>query len=110
MNESKKALWEKHFQEHERSGMSVDIWCRANHISKHKFYYWKKCIQQEDPAASQTTTPVFAELALKSPLMESVDTAASAGLHIQWKEFSFILTDTDSVRIAAEFIELLRQP
>ncbi len=33
--------WAKHCSDQKSSGLTVTEWCYQNHLSKHKFFYWK---------------------------------------------------------------------
>lgn len=68
MDESKKQLWEAHFEEQANSGMTVDAWCTQKQLSKYTYYYWKQRIRKEkmEPMEKETTAPLFAKLEIQT--------------------------------------------
>ena len=38
----KRLEWETKLHQQKESGLSVDRWCRENHVTSTSFYYWKE--------------------------------------------------------------------
>jgi hypothetical protein len=51
-NESRSAIWSARFQAQLESGLTVQVWCKQNGISKTTFYVWQKRLHQAPATAS----------------------------------------------------------
>ena len=56
MDEKKAMLWQQRIQACMSSGLSVNRWCKENHVSSPSFYYWKNRLET---AQEETSIKVF---------------------------------------------------
>jgi hypothetical protein len=42
---TKRSLWENHFQAWRESGLSITRWCNENKVNPSTFYYWKNVVE-----------------------------------------------------------------
>jgi transposase-like protein len=71
--EERSAYWRERIAEHERSGMSVQQFCKERGMTEQSFYVWRKRLRKQQPprfalvetgAASQTARKAGLELML----------------------------------------------
>ena len=58
LSKEKKLDWEIKIRQQQESGLSINQWCRQNHITKGSFHYWKDRLFQKD----KLTRTCFTEL------------------------------------------------
>ena len=54
----KKLEWETKIRQQKESGLSIEKWCRHNHVTSCSFHYWKDRLQPK----SELTRACFSEL------------------------------------------------
>ena len=54
----KKLEWQEKIRQQRESGLTIDKWCRQNHLPPHLFYYWKNRLFPRN----QLTRSCFTEL------------------------------------------------
>jgi len=47
--EERIAYWSERIAEHERSGMSVQQFCKERGVTEQSFYIWRKRLRQQEP-------------------------------------------------------------
>lgn len=107
MDEEKAMLWQQRIQACMSSGLSVNRWCKENHVSSPSFYYWKNRLEKAQEETSVKTMPVFVEVTPTIPLQ--TDNLRSS-LHITWNEMHFDITSKEDADLAAYFIRQVQQP
>jgi len=45
----RKAYWRERIAEHERSGMSVQQFCKERGVTEQSFYVWRKRLRKQEP-------------------------------------------------------------
>ena len=101
MDEEKAMLWQQRIQACMSSGLSVNRWCKENHVSSPSFYYWKNRLEKKQSETSEETMPVFVEVTPTAPLQADV---FHSSLHIAWNEIHFDITSKEDADLAAYFI------
>ena len=107
MDEKKAMLWQQRIQACMSSGLSVNRWCKENHVSSPSFYYWKNRLEKVQEETSVKTMPVFVEVTPTIPLQ--TDNLRSS-LHITWNEMHFDITSKEDADLAAYFIRQVQHP
>ena len=64
--------WATRFTDQKASGLTVRIWCEQNHISIHKYNYWKHLLKEE---VVDQALPDIVPLSLPSSCTSSPETA-----------------------------------
>ena len=108
MDESKRQLWERRFEEQANSGMTVDAWCTSKQLNKYTYYYWKQRIRKAkmEPMEKVIAAPLFAKLEMPAASDERIP---AAGLIIRWRGFELVLSDHRDISLATQFIRQLSQ-
>lgn len=103
MNTSKLELWNERIQECRSSGLTVSQWCYNNHLTKAKYYYWHKVINES--VSKPAVNSVFAEVLVKNNVLSSYH-----GIKISCKNVEIALSSRNDISLAVELIhELQRQ-
>lgn len=106
MNQASLELWKKRVDDRKTSGLNVSDWCEKNHLTKHAYYYWKKRIELAEQGETDTNnTLLFAEFT-PSPKLTEKDQEA---LQISWNDLKISITNTETAKLAAEFITQLQK-
>jgi hypothetical protein len=108
MDESKRQLWERRFEEQANSGMTVDTWCTSKQLNKYTYYYWKQRIRKAkmESMEKEIAAPLFAKLEMPAASDERIP---AAGLIIRWRGFELVLSDHRDISLATQFIRQLSQ-
>lgn len=104
MNQKSLELWKQRIVDKKNSGLSVIDWCDKNNLTKHAYYYWMKRVEA-DIQKSYTSIPVFAEV---EPERTSPEKSVKSGLQITWHDIRLTVSDSDTAKLAAEFISQLQ--
>ena len=106
MNQASLELWEKSIDGRKSSGLNVNDWCEKNNLTKHAYYYLKKRIELfRNDKMNTNNTPVFAELKSAPKFTKKTQEA----LQISWNDLKFSISDTETAKLAAEFITQLQK-
>lgn len=105
MNQKPLELWKQRIADKRASGLNVTDWCDRNNLTKHAYYYWKKRVE-EDIQKSDVSIPVFAEV---EPEHMSPEKGVKSGLKITWHDINLTVSDSDTAKLAAEFIKQLQR-
>ena len=101
MSINKVEIWKDRISECKTSGLPVTEWCRKNELTKAKYYYWHKIINES--AMPPTENPVFAEVVV--PLKVS----SYLGIKVSCKDVDISLSDTNDITLAVAFIQELQK-
>jgi len=104
MNQKSLEIWKQRIADKKASGLNVTDWCYKNNLSKHAFYYWMKRVKV-DIQKSDVSLPVFAEV---EPEHISPEKVVKSGLQITWHDINLTVSDSDTAKLAAEFISRLQ--
>ena len=107
MNQVSLETWRKRIADQKASGLKVTAWCEKNNLSKHAYYYWRKRTGIDMKGGPETNeATVFAELKPAfQPILET-----TAQLQISWKDLQISISNSETARLAAEFIRQLQEP
>jgi len=106
MNQVSLEIWRKRIADQKASGLKVTAWCEKNNLSKHAYYYWRKRARGDEEGGSETNeATVFAEL---KPAFQPIS-ETTAQLQISWKDLQISVSNSETARLAAEFIRQLHQ-
>lgn len=101
MNINKGELWKKRINECKASGLSVAEWCNKNNLTKAKYYYWHKILNE--PIIPDEDSPIFAEV------LVPIKAPTSTGIKISCKDIDICISDQDDIALAVQFIKELQQ-
>lgn len=103
MKQEKQCLWEQRIKEQKTSGLTVEVWCEQNQLTKSAYYYWHKRIGDivNTPIEEQ---PLFVEVPQEIELKETV-----TKLQIQWNDLQLEVSNSSEAALAAELISHLRK-
>lgn len=104
MNQKSLELWKQRIADKESGGLNVTDWCDKNNLTKHAYYYWMKRVKA-DIRKSDVSIPVFAEV---EPEHTSPEKDVKSGLQIIWHDINLTVSDSDTAKLAAEFISQLQ--
>lgn len=104
MNQKSFELWKQRIADKNTSGLNVTDWCDKNNLTKHAYYYWLKRIKTATQK-SDVLIPVFAEI---KPKHTSPEKGVKSGLQITWQDINLTVSDSNTVKLAAEFISQLQ--
>jgi len=104
MNHKSLELWKQRIADRKASGLKVTDWCDKNNLTKHAYYYWLKRMN-EDIQELDAPMPVFAEVTAEYKAPEKV---VKSGLQIAWHDINLTVSDSDTAKLAAEFIKQLQ--
>ena len=82
--EERRAYWHEHVAEQERSGRSVQQFCKEKGITEQSFYVWRKRLRRQEPA--------------RFALVET----GPARQHAPKTELELVLVSGERLRIGAE--------
>lgn len=105
MNQKSLDLWQHRIAERKISGLNITDWCKENNLSKHAYYYWLKRID-DNALNTDSSRPVFAEIE-PSCISKRID--VKSDLQITWKDVSITISDSNTAKLAAEFISQLQK-
>jgi hypothetical protein len=109
INKEKMEHWKQIIEEHEKSGLSLTVWCEQNQIKRPTYHYWKQRIVKETIAKTSlenTNSKVFAKLDKhKSEALIPKNTK----LHFMWKDLQIDISSKEEVFLAAELIKELQK-
>ncbi len=105
MNLKSLELWQHRIADRKTSGLNVTDWCKENNLSKHAYYYWLKRIEV-NALNTDTSMPIFAEIE-SSTITQT--RSMKSDLQITWKDVNITISDSDTVKLAAEFITQLQK-
>jgi len=106
MNQVSLETWRKRIADQKASGLKVTAWCEKNNLSKHAYYYWRKRTgTDEEGEPEKNEAAVFAELKPAfQPIFET-----TAQLQISWRDLQISISNSETARLAAEFIRRLQE-
>lgn len=104
MNQNSLELWKERIADKKNSGLNVTDWCEKKNVTKHAYYYWMKRVK-DDIQKSDVLIPVFAEV---EPEHTSPEKGMKSDLQITWHDINFTVRDSDTAKLAAEFIKQLQ--
>jgi hypothetical protein len=105
MNQQSLELWKQRITERKASGLNVTDWCNKNNLSKHAYYYWMKRVNEGTQTAN-APIPVFAEV---EPVHVPFEKGMKPSLRITWHDVNLTISDSDTAKLAAEFIRQLQR-
>jgi len=105
MNQKSLELWQHRIADRKISGLNVTDWCKENNLTKHAYYYWLKRIEDNTQSTS-TSMSIFAEI---EPSCITQGRNVKSDLQITWKDVNLTITDSDTAKLAAEFISQLQK-
>jgi transposase-like protein len=105
MNQKSQEIWKQRIADRKSSGLSVADWCKKNNLTKHAYYYWWKRVEST-VQNSEASIPIFIEI--KPEYIEPLK-AVKLVLPITWNDINFTVTDSDTAKLAAEFISQLQK-
>lgn len=105
MNEKSLELWKHRIADRKTSGLNVTDWCKKNNLTKHAYYYWLRRIGA-NTQDHNTSMPIFAEI---EPTYITQRENVKSDLRITWKDVNITITDSDTAKLAAEFIGQLQK-
>lgn len=105
MNHKSLELWKHRIADRKISGLNVTDWCKKNNLTKHAYYYWLRRIEA-NPQDSVTSMPIFAEIETTHITQRK---NVKSDLQITWKDVHITIGDSDTARLAAEFISQLQK-
>ncbi len=100
MNQKSLELWQHRIADRKASGLNITDWCKRNNLTKHAYYYWLKRIEA-NAQNIDTSMPVFAKI---EPSYITHRRSLKSDLQITWKDINLTITDSDTAKLAAEFI------
>lgn len=98
-------LWRNRIQNRKLSGLKVDDWCEKNSISRHVYYYWHQKLKK----IQEEKENIFAEVLIKETPAVQMKKVTRTELLITWKDFSFTITDSQSIALAVELMSRLEK-
>jgi hypothetical protein len=104
MNQKSLELWKQRIADKKTSGLNLTDWCDKNNLTKHAYYYWMKRVKA-DIQKSDVSIPVFAEV---EPEHTSPEKGVKSGLQITWHDINLTVSDSNTAKLAAEFISQLQ--
>ena len=102
MDEEKVTLWKQRMTSFQSSGLSIQKWCRENHIAPPTFYYWRSRLENEIVTTNQ---PTFVEV---KQIEKTIVATQSHNVAMSWKELHFEITSKEEADLAAYFIRQLQ--
>lgn len=103
MNQKSLELWKQRIADKNASGLNVIDWCEKNNLTKHAYYYWMKRVQ-DNIRKTDAPIQVFVEVEPEqSPPLKVV----KSSLQIAWQDVYLTVSDSDTAKLAAEFISQL---
>lgn len=105
MNQKSLEFWKHRIADRKASGLNVTDWCKKNNLTKHAYYYWLKRIEA-NAQDTDTSIPVFAEI---KPTYITQRKNVKSDLQITWNDVNLTITDSDTAKLAAEFISQLQK-
>lgn len=105
MNQKSFELWKKRIADRKDSGLKVTDWCEKNGLSKDSYYYWLKRIEVATQKAD-APMPVFIEV---EPTYITPRQTVISDLQIKWIDINLTINNSDSAKLAAEFISQLQK-
>ena len=85
MTINKCELWKNRINECKASGLSVAEWCNKNNLTKAKYYYWHKILNES--SIRDEASPVFAEILVPTKA------SSSSGIKVSWKDIDIFISD-----------------
>ena len=82
MDEEKVSLWKQRMTSFQSSGLSINSWCKENHIAPPTFYYWRARLENE----TVTEQPTFVEV---KPIEQTIEATQVHNVAMSWKELHF---------------------
>lgn len=104
MNQKSLELWKERIADKKSSGLNVTDWCEKKNLTKHAYYYWMKRVK-DDIQKTDVSITVFAEV---EPDHTSAEKGMKSGLQITWHDINITVSDSDTAKLAAEFIKQLQ--
>lgn len=105
MNQKSLDLWQHRIADRKISGLNITDWCKKNNLSKHAYYYWLKRIEV-NTLNTNSSRPVFAEIEPSSIIQTR---NVKSDLQITWKDVHITIGDSNTAKLAAEFITQLQK-
>lgn len=105
MNQKALELWKHRIADRKASGLNVTDWCKKNNLAKQAYYYWLKRTEAKAQDAN-TSIPIFAEI---EPSCITQRRNVKSDLQITWKNVNITISDSDTAKLAAEFITQLQK-
>ena len=101
MDEEKVTLWKQRMLSFRSSGLSINSWCKENHIAPPTFYYWRSRLENE----TVTEQPTFVEV---KPIEQTIEATQVHNVAMSWKELHFEISSKEEADLAAYFIRQLQ--
>lgn len=105
MNKISLELWKQRIADKKASGMNVTDWCEKNNLTKHAYYYWWKRVEA-DVQKSDASIPIFVEVEPEHTVQRKT---VKPDLQITWNDINLTIIDSDTAKLAAEFISQLQK-
>lgn len=105
MNQKSLELWKQRIADKKASGLNVTDWCEKNNLTKHAYYYWWKRVEV-DVQKSDASIPIFVEV---EPEHTAPRKTVKPDLQITWNDINLTIIDSDTAKLAAEFISQLQK-
>lgn len=114
-------LWEQRVNDFLKSGLSAQVWCKANGVGMTRLYAWKKRlsnpVESEVPASLAQTKPAWFQLVPADSTAVKPDTAADSnansrsnipGLQIKIREMAIEVQQGFDPALLTQVIGVLR--
>lgn len=105
MNQKSLELWNHRIADRKASGLNVTDWCEKNNLRKNAYYYWLKQIEANEQN-NDTSMPIFVEI---EPAGITQRKTVKSDLQISWNDVNLTICDSDTAKLAAEFISQLQK-
>ncbi len=104
MNQKSLELWKHRIADKKTSGLNVTDWCEKNNLTKHAYYYWMKRIEATEQM-TDASLPMFVEI---EPAYVAPKKTVKLDLQVTWNDINLTISDSDTAKLAAEFIRQLQ--
>lgn len=105
MKQKSLELWKERIADRKASGLKITDWCEKNGLTKNAYYYWQKRIEV---ATQKEETPMAVFVEVEPTYITPKQTMISE-LQIKWNDINLTIKNSDSAKLAAEFISQLQK-
>lgn len=104
MNQKSLELWKQRIADRKGSGLNVTDWCEKKNLTKHAYYYWRKRVEVD---VQKTDASIHRFVEIESAYIAPKKTM-KLDLQVTWNDINLIISDSDTAKLAAEFIRQLQ--